>query len=514
MNLWPHQERALKEIHDSLFNEKRICVTAPTGAGKSLMMRCLLEWCVENQLRAVLYTNRKLLREQLSAGLNAAGIDHGVRAAGHALDCWQGIQVSSIQTEDRRVFKTGAWELHDANIVLVDEAHMHKSGVSVKIIDAHVADGATVIGWTATPLEVGHVYKRLISAGKNSELRKCGAHVPCLTYAPDEPDLRNIGPVKVGEDLTESQNVKAIMRPGIFGRAYKHWCEINKDARPTILFGPDVGGSLYFAEQFHNKGVSAAHIDAKYVWINGQQYPTTQELRDEVIAGVKCGDIKVICNRFVLREGIDIPELYCGILASVFGSLSTYLQASGRLLRSHKSLDQVVLIDHGGNYWRHGSVNADREWHLSDTNRILAERRMEALREKKEAEPITCPQCSKVRASGPKCHECGFQHQKKSRMVVQASGRLVPRYGDIVKPRVTEKRNDTEEKWKQMYHRAKRSKNGMTFKQAWGLFYKENGYFPPRNLPEMPKDELTWSRKVRDVRYVELNASLNDPVIG
>jgi hypothetical protein len=99
-------------------------------------------------------------------------------------------------------------------------------------------------------------------------------------------------------------------------------------------------------------------------------------------------------------------------------------------------------------------------------------------------------------------------------MVVQASGKLVPRYGDIVKPRVTEKRNDTEEKWKQMYHRAKRSKNGMTFKQAWGLFYKENGYFPPRNLPEMPKDELTWSRKVRDVRYVELNASLNDPVIG
>jgi superfamily II DNA or RNA helicase/intein/homing endonuclease len=962
MNLWPHQERALKEIHDSLFNEKRICVTAPTGAGKSLMMRCLLEWCVENQLRAVLYTNRKLLREQLSAGLNAAGIDHGVRAAGHALDCWQGIQVSSIQTEDRRVFKTGAWELHDANIVLVDEAHMHKSGVSVKIIDAHVADGATVIGWSvggdssilmsigdkiermtlesawnkyssdakvtngievasilgskvrsfdgerfvwsnaesimrhrltgkkayeittekgrsitvtedhsvhrlsfngkdsksrkpfsslevckgsdlsigdylvldsvidsvpcentssinmtsltsdkryivygdfdsdvsqlpiaqwkkdsregkygtylrqkefaktrsqtglarfvhgqsnlfpvsldvsdfayilgyylgdgwtdggrvnfavankdidsfkkqleklsgvfegstfsikemsgesvevrwpckslasvlrnicgthahnkripeqcfsfskehikillqgmldsdghlglhnrslrytyvtvsselawglvdllrligvsasvqtalprqggiiggrritgkrikysvsfsktavdgelcarrgrsfiqdfdgfpvkikgikevfpeyvydicvpetntfvasgflvhnsATPLELGHVYKRLISAGKNSELRKCGAHVPCLTYAPDEPDLRNIGPVKVGEDLTESQNVKAIMRPGIFGRVYKHWCEINKDARPTILFGPDVGGSLYFAEQFHNKGVSAAHIDAKYVWINGQQYPTTQELRDEVIAGVKCGDIKVICNRFVLREGIDIPELYCGILASVFGSLSTYLQASGRLLRSHKSLDQVVLIDHGGNYWRHGSVNADREWHLSDTNRILAERRMEALREKKEAEPITCPQCSKVRASGPKCPECGFQHQKKSRMVVQASGKLVPRYGDIVKPRVTEKRNDTEEKWKQMYHRAKRSKNGMTFKQAWGLFYKENGYFPPRNLPEMPKDELSWSRKVRDVRYVELNASLNDPVIG
>lgn len=511
MNLWPHQEYALREIHSAISaKDQRVCVTAPTGAGKSLLMREILKWCVENGLSAVLYTNRKLLREQLSQGLSRDGIEHGVRASGHAFDYWQKIQVSSIQTEDRRVFKKGTWELHDAQIVLVDEAHMHKSGVAVKIIDAHVEAGAVVIGFTATPADIGHVYNKLIVAGRNSELRKCGAHVPCLIYAPDEPDLRNIGPVKVGEDLTESQNVKAIMRPGIFGRVYDHWKTINPDARPAILFGPDVAGSLYFAESFYKKGVSAAHIDAQHVWVNGTQYNSTQELRDEVLDAVRKGDIKIICNRFVLREGIDVQELFHCILASVMGSLSTYLQAAGRLLRSHPTLDHVILSDHGGNFHRHGSVNADREWHLSDTNRSLTEKRIEAMREKKEQEPITCPKCFMVRGGGSKCPGCGYEHTKKSRLVVQASGKLVPYHGDIYKPRVTEKRDDTEEKWRSMYNRAKRSRNGMTFKQARGLFFKENGYFPPENLDLMPKDKLSWSRKVKDVSYAELNAAAKD----
>src|SRR5690606_2652442 len=110
----------------------------------------------------------------------------------------------------------------------------------------------------------------------------CGAHVVCHTYAPDEPDLRHIGPVKIGEDLTEGQNVKAIMRPGIFGRVYDNLVKLNPDLRPTILFGPDVAGSRWFAEQFTAKGIRAAHIDGEQIWLDGETYPSSREMRDEL----------------------------------------------------------------------------------------------------------------------------------------------------------------------------------------------------------------------------------------
>jgi hypothetical protein len=61
------------------------------------------------------------------------------------------------------------------------------------------------------------MYEHLIIGAVNSELRECGAHVLCQTYAPDEPDLRHVKQVKVGEDLSDSENKKAIMRPGSSG---------------------------------------------------------------------------------------------------------------------------------------------------------------------------------------------------------------------------------------------------------------------------------------------------------
>ncbi len=217
--LWPHQERGIQEAIQAIETPGGpICVTAPTGAGKSVMMVELVKWAAEKGWPVVLYTNRRLLREQLSGVLDQHGLEHGVRAAGQQPRLLEEVQVSSVQTERSRVYRTGKWALHLARLVLVDELHLFTNGTALQIIVDHCAAGATVVGFTATPLGLGGVCDRLIVAGTNSELRICGALVPAVTYAPDEPDLRHIGPIRVGEDLSESQQVKAMMRPGIFGR--------------------------------------------------------------------------------------------------------------------------------------------------------------------------------------------------------------------------------------------------------------------------------------------------------
>lgn len=502
IDLWNSQERAVQGvIVAAQKDQRRIVVTSPTGGGKTVMMMELIR---RFSCPSSLYTNRRMLREQTSEVMEHYGIEHGVRASGVDPALLRDVQVSSIMTEESRVYKKGRWDLHGAKLVLIDECHNQTGKVARKIIGAHVDDGAVVVGFTATPLDLEGMYEHLIIAATNSELRECGAHVICQTYAPDEPDLKHVKQVKVGEDLSEPENRKAIMRPGIFGRVYDNWKALNPDARPAILFGPDVAGSLYFAEEFHKKGVPAAHIDGERIWICGETYASDQSVRDHLEKLSESGEVKVVCNRFVMREGIDWPWLYHCIMATVFGSVTSYLQSGGRLLRAHDSLDHVLLQDHGGNWHRHGSLNADREWSLGLTSHMVTSMREERLREKKEAEPIVCPQCGRVRLSGPKCRQCGHESTKRSRVVVQANGELKEHEGEIYKPRRVREFPNTQKLWESMYHRAKNSKNKMTFRQAMGLFRYENHYYPPKTMPLMPVREADWYRKVRDVPSSDL----------
>jgi superfamily II DNA or RNA helicase len=516
MNPWPHQIRAVSETLAAInAGIRRICVTSPTGGGKTYIASELIRHYLERGMLVVLYTNRKLLVAQTSRVLEAAGHVHGVRAAGYDDDRHRELQVSSIQTEGSRVLRGQRWGLHEADLVIVDEAHLNAGKTARTILDAHREQGASIVGLTATPIDLGDMYDCLVVAGTNSELRACGALVPCLHYGPDEPDLRHIGKVALGENLTEKQNVRAIMTPAIWSNVLAGWKRYNPDARPTILFGPGVGESLWFAEQFWAAGISAAHIDGADVWVNGKLYRTSQSARDDVLDG----SIRVICNRFVLREGIDAPWLSHGIFAAVFGSLQSYLQSGGRLLRASPRLSSVTIQDHGGNWHRHGSLNADRTWNLQYTAGMIAGLRQEQLRCKRcrrckakltrgpvcpqcgllnEFEPVRCPKCQLI-LNGYRCR-CSYEIApgKKSRPVIQHDGSLKEMKGDIFKPRRISLRADAEKVWERMYYRAKNK--GMTFRQAEALYSRENNYlWPSHEMPLMPRDPLDWFKKVIDV---------------
>lgn len=480
-------------------HHRRICLTSPTGGGKSLMMREIIR---RLELPTVLYGNRRMLIEQLSTGMDDDGISYGIRAAGHRPAFLRDVQISSLQTEHSRVVKRKSWSLHEAKLVMVDEAHGQKQATAQEILGRHVSAGATVIGFTATPLDIGEMYDHLIVAGVNSELRACGAHVICHTHAPDEPETKNLKRTPTGE-YTEGDVKKVIMTPTIVGRVFDWWKRLNPDARPAILFAPGVAESLYFAQEFYKRGVPAAHIDGDEIWINGTLMPADKEARKELAQASESGEVKIVCNRFVMREGIDWPWLYHCIMATVFGSLTSYLQSGGRLLRSHPSLDHVLLQDHGGNWWRHGSLNADREWDLSQTAYIVSSMREERIREKKEPEPLTCPECGLVRGGGPRCPGCGFEHTKRVRRVVQLDGTLNSVEGDILNPRRVKLKPDTQQLWDRMYYRARKA--GMTFRQAQALFFLENFYYPPNNLRLMPVREIDWYRKAGEISPTEMH---------
>ncbi len=506
MERWPHQQFVLSELPRLIAaGEKRICITSPTGGGKTLMQCDELETAAENRQTAALYTNRKLLTEQTIKRLTERGISFGVRAAGFddLLNLDAPIQICGLQTEMARVFGSQKWMLHRSDRVVIDEAHLQKSESMLRVIALHEQHNAVITGYTATPVGVNHIYSKLVIAGTTSQLRSCGALVPCMVHAPSEIDSTGLKPQASGE-FSLGELKKRINVPVIFGQVYEHWKRLNPDARPAILFAPGVPESLWFAKLFEEKGIVAAHIDGDDVYVDGETHGSNRDVREQVIASFRSGEIKVLCNRFVLREGIDIPECYHGILATPIGSVTSYVQIVGRILRKHPTTPEVILQDHGGNFWRHGSPNADRDWEsvwgLSDYH--IGQQRIEKMREKTEPDPIVCPQCGAVRMKGAECYRCGHRHDKSVRMVIQKNGSLKAMVGDIFKPRKTSNMPDSHKKWEQMFWRMRKS--GRTFKQAEGFFYHEHGYWPEHNLPLMPTDQLDWNRRVEDVPFDRL----------
>lgn len=521
MTPWPHQLRAVDLTRAAIARGvRRLALTSPTGGGKSLVICLLIEMWLAEGLRVALYTNRRLLVEQLNRTLEARGIEHGVRAAGWEDCSHRDVQICSLQTEGtrtRRAAERGnVWQLHDANRVIVDEGHLHTGPTARTILNAHHEAGAAYLLVTATPLGLAGQCDELILAGTTSELRACGALVPAMHYGPDEPDLRHIGQVVLGEDLGENQVRKAMGKVDggkadrkihqLFGRVLDWWKKLNPEQKPTILFAPGVGESIWFAEQFAEAGVPAAHIDGEHVWIEGRLEPTSPGIRDELLGNcerpgaIRTGEIKVLCNRFVCREGVDIPEIEHVIDATVFGSLQSYLQSNGRGLRACPATGKtkVIIQDHGGNWHRHGSLNSDREWRLEYTAGMVAAMRADRLRQKQEREPIRCPKCGMILGC-TRC-PCGFEVEgrKKSRPVIQQDGTLKELHGDIYRPRRITQQPNAAQIWERMYYRSKKARR--TFKQAEALFAMENNWgWPPHTLPLMPKEPLDWYQVVGDV---------------
>lgn len=507
MEPWPIQVRGVEGVMDAIAQGfKVIALTSPTGTGKTWMVGQIARRFLDVGKRAVYYVGKRVLLDQVRRDMDEQGFSFGVRAAGHYAERHHALQIASLPTERTRS-KKESHEKCKADVVLVEEGHLHCQGrEDRRVLQAHVDDGAVVILVTATPIGVGHFAQKIVQAGVVSDGFECGALVRAVHYGPDEPALDSMKH-SLAENVSETDSRRAVMRKGIFGRVLEWWRKLNPEGKPTILFAPGVPESKWFAQEFFKAGVPSAHIDGEEVWINGETLESTQGARDEIAKASRCGDVAVVCNRFVLREGVNWPWLGHGIFATVFDSLASYLQAGGRLLRNYPGLHSVVVQDHGGNWRRHGSLNEDRYWSLDDTQRLLANRREDGYRDpnapQELREPLTCPRCAAVVRPQKfmTCHACGFEFpiSRRVRSVVQVDGTLVKITGKMFPAREVRLEEDTVKKWKAIYWAYKNARKRFTFRAAYGYFMNQHGYYPPKDLPYMPLKDFDWDRPVRGV---------------
>src|SRR5690606_37760442 len=119
------------------------------------------------------YNFRKLLVTQMSEAMAGYDVGFGVRSAAHKSqkDLSNNIQIASAFTDMKRVNNQECWGYHDADVVIVDEAHMGCGDGAVNLLQHYLGLGAKVVGVTATPASLSHLYSELVIAGTKKELR-------------------------------------------------------------------------------------------------------------------------------------------------------------------------------------------------------------------------------------------------------------------------------------------------------------------------------------------------------
>ena len=539
MKLWDHQTRMIESARKRSRRENPICMVAPCGSGKTLVMLTMAMGAVEKGLRVAIFSCRIQNTKQLLDRASELGLDCGAVAAAlkSRADHLAPVQICQMQTVSRR---SGA--LPDVDLVLVDEAHQQATGGAKKILDCYRKAGKFIIGFTATPLGTNGCYSEMIEATDHDELVRAKAHLPCRTFVPESPLAvfnwdSSVMKVQSSGEISAEIDKMLNKVDSVYGNVLNEWRRLNPEQLPSVLFAPDVASAVGYVDKFRQSGIRCASIDGQRVVLCREdmsgldEFDSTLDARQEVLDGSRDGTYKVVCNRFILREAVDMPWIFHGILTTTMTGLSSYLQSCGRVLRYWPQYDHVIIQDHGGSTDIHGLCFDKQDWELEDTNRSMAKKTKEARERSedssrqvkckcgrlrrggqkceacgyeapKDREPIVCPKCQATRIGGGKCYNCGHIHKRSVRKLRDTEGKLTEVRGRITKRK---RPKDFDHYLRQTLWRFRNSQSGLgTINQAVAIAKKKARIAGIQCIDisktgvNLPTDKLDWGRTVKD----------------
>lgn len=486
------QERSRKAILYNFRDVNCLAAAAPTGYGKTRLGANLIQYMEQRGHQWIWYTHRKTLLVQTAKAFRERGLTFGIRASGHddEMDITLPGQVAMIQSE-KSAIKKGSRDFHDARFVVIDEAHANKTGFADELIKHHVESDAKVLLLSATPVGLVRA-ERLITLAHLSEMRRIGALMEAVPYTVPEQDMKMVKRVASGDFSSKYQAVH-FTRQAVVGNILHHYHRLQQDhfglqgGAPCLAFAPCVKSSISMTDQFNEAGVKSAHIDGEDVYLGEHDtdgepviYQSNQNMRQYVFDEFEAGRIKVIWNRFVMREGVDLPSIGHVIVATSVGTPETWVQMIGRGLRSHESLDKVIIQDHGGNCNRPGlgGPNQDREWELEATNKSLVAAAKEREKKPETDKPKSCPNqaCgrifmeSKWKANLWKCPACGKASKKQVVTIIEEDGTLRKFYP---KSPVKKPAPPAQQAFTTCYFSALNGPKDLSFHQIGGIFHSK-----------------------------------------
>lgn len=385
-SLRPYQTNYLNAVLDAYRHGfSRPCIVLPCGGGKSVIAAEMARRATRKGNRVLYLIHRKELKDQIEQTFASWDVDMDL--------CFVGM----VQTVTRRLDR-----LRAPGLIITDENH-HCLAVGYKRIYEAFPD-AKCVGVTATPVRLnggglGDVNDKLIELVDAKWLIKNGYLAPYQYYAPSGLDLAGIKTVS-GDYSAKQVEQRMTGAHTIFGDVIENYKSLS--GGKAICYCPTIALSKRFADTFCAAGIPAAHIDGE----------TPGAVRDALIAEFRTGRIKVLCNVDLISEGFDVPDCSCSILLRPTKSLTLYIQQSMRCMRVDRSNPEktAVIIDHVGNYLRHGLPDDRREWTL-DAKKKKAPNAGQMV--------TVCEDCLRCFPKAlPRCPYCGWEVPHMERKVV------------------------------------------------------------------------------------------------
>jgi len=397
MKLRPYQQLAIDNIRQSFAKgSESVCFQLPTGGGKTILAAFMIQGSVSKGNKVLFLVHLKELIDQTSEKLSMMGIDHGIISSGYP-SREADVQIASVQTLTRRMKQID----FTPSFIIIDECH-HAIANSYRSILYNWSQ-AKVIGLTATPQRLSgegldQVFNSLVLGPKPDVLMNEGFLSPYKLYGPPSNlDLSSIR-TRAGDYNIEELD-EAIDKSTILGDAVTHY-RTHLDGRKVIAFCSNIKHSQTLVKQFQAAGVQAEHVDGK----------CSKEDRNAIIDRFRSGETKVLTNCALISEGFDVPDCDGIILLRPTQSLTIYLQQIGRALRPQQEKTAIIL-DHVGNYLRHGLPDQDREWTIKSTKK-----KRKKKTEEEDIQIQTCKTCFIVFDSkSKKCPNCGAEPEVKDK---------------------------------------------------------------------------------------------------
>ena len=285
-------------------------------------------------------------------------------------------------------------------IIVTDESHHSKARTYTEIYDYF--PHAVRLGFTATPWRMNgkgftDVYDTAVYGQQVQELIDNEKLADYDYYSVNIADEKALKKSSTG-DYTKQSMDDAIDK-AIYGDVVKHYRKI-ADGHKAILYAHSVDASRDIAEEFMDAGITAVHADAK----------TPKAERNKIMQDFRKGEIKVLCNVDLISEGFDVPDCSCVIQMRPTASLVLFIQQAMRSMR-YQPGKRAIIIDHVGNYLKHGMPRQDRNWEPYFKG--------EAKKKKKKSldDSIAIKEClvcfAVVEGNHAKCPYCGAGFEQK-----------------------------------------------------------------------------------------------------
>ena len=339
IQLRPYQLDVVNALNDCGDN---VVVVQPTGTGKTVEFAY---YCIKNRGRTLILVNSEELIHQAMDTFKK--IDPNVsigRFIGKERDLDSQIIIASVQT----LKNINNLMLIDRNFtnIIYDEAHHATSRTSTRIlyafgmceldtaghenvmfIEPDFNKNRKLIGFTATPersddIPIGNIFTERIDTPNLEwfieEGYLCDLKFISIDTGIDMSDVRSY----MG-DLSESQMAKKLIESGYINELSRVINEYFYDCKSILLYVPNVATARMASQLINEAGIPSDYVVG-----------SERDRRNHVIDRFKSGDIRVLANCLVLKEGFDAPNTDAIILCRPTKSKLLLKQIIGRGTRN------------------------------------------------------------------------------------------------------------------------------------------------------------------------------------